>query len=57
MEGEFDNEAGSGRGNVHNTNTLERIPESASYDNVSRRMTMSVGAAAPRGASSFGSVA
>ena len=56
MEGEFDNEAGR-RGNVHNTNTLERIPESASYDNVSRRMTMSVGAAAPRGASSFRSVA
>lgn len=43
MEGEFDNEEGR-RGSVHNTNTLERIPESASYDNVSRRMTMSVGA-------------
>ena len=42
MEGEFDNEEGR-RGSVHNTNTLERIPESASYDNVSRRMTMSVG--------------
>ena len=55
MEGEFDNEEGR-RGSVHNTNTLERIPESASYDNVSRRMTMSVGAATPRGASSFRSV-
>lgn len=56
MEGEFDNET-SRKGSVHNTNTLERIPESASYDNVSRRMTMSVGAATPRGASSFMSVA
>lgn len=55
MEGEFDNEA-SRRGSVHNTNTLERIPESASYDNVSRRMTMSVGAAMPRSASSVRAV-
>ncbi len=32
MEGEFDNEKAEKRGSVHNTNTLERVPESASYD-------------------------
>ena len=42
MEGEFDNEQAEEEVFI-NTNTLERIPESASYDNVSRRMTMSVG--------------
>lgn len=56
MEGKFDNEAGR-RGSVQNTNTLERIPESASYDNVSRRMTMSAGAAMPRSASSVRAMA
>ena len=55
MEGEFDNEA-SRRGSVHNTHTLERIPESASHDTVSRRMTMGVGTAMPRSASSVRAV-
>ena len=55
IEGEFENEA-SRMGSVHNTHTLERIPESASYDNVSRRMTMSVGAAMPRSAPSVRAV-